>query len=81
MDGGLEGDQNQCTEEATAALQVKTDGSQDWGGCGRDGENGTDSRDISEVKLAGCGDGVIMVKSQREVAKVTPHFWLVQPDR
>ena len=77
----MEQDQNQCTEEAVAALQVKTDGSQDWGGCDGDGENGTDSRDISEVKLAGCGDGVIMVISQREVSKVTPSLWLVQPDR
>lgn len=37
--------------------------------------------EISGVKLAGCGDGVRMVVNQREVSKVTPNFWPVQPDR
>lgn len=40
-----------------------------------------DSRDISEVKLVGRGGGVVTVVNQREVSKVTPNFWLVQPDR
>lgn len=81
VDGELEEDQNRCTEEAMTRLKEKTAGNHDWGGCDGDGENWTDSRDISEVKLVGRGDGVVTVVNQREVSKVTPNFWLVQPDR
>lgn len=39
VDGGLEEDQNQRTEEAMTRLKEKTAGNHDWGGCDGDGEN------------------------------------------